>query len=272
MPTQPSQRASSVQSFKVMDVLERANALQAQGHRVLHCEVGQPSTGAPAAVAAAAVTALSSSPHNNLGYTDAFGLLSLRQKIAQHYADKYNLVDDDDIPSTNRLVVTTGSSGAFLLAFAACFDVNDCVAVAASGYPCYRNILQALGVTVCSLPLNAEFKVTTTELRAAVAQRATAGLPPLKGLILSSPSNPTGAMLRPDELRDLCEYCDAHSIQFLSDEIYHGISYGAVPEATALQYSDKVVVINSFSKYYSSASCHTNESVCLCACWEFCMI
>jgi len=255
MPTQPSQRASSVQSFKVMDVLERANALQAQCHRVLHCEVGQPSTGAPAAVAAAAVSALSS-PHNNMGYTDAFGLLSLRQTIAQHYADKYkNLTETKNIPSTNRLVVTTGSSGAFLLAFTACFDVNDCVAVAASGYPCYRNILQALGVTVCSLPLNAEFKVTATELRAAVEQRAIDGLPPLKGLILSSPSNPTGAMLRPDELRDLCEYCDAHSIQFLSDEIYHGISYGAVPEATALQYSDKVVVINSFSKYYSSASC-----------------
>ena len=133
-----SARAASVQSFKVMDVLERANALQAAGHRVLHCEVGQPGTGAPRIVAQAAREALSDEPAAVLGYTDAFGLLELREKIARHYA-RYYFRDDSDSDSlaipTRRIVVTTGSSGAFLLAFTACFDAGDVVAVASSGYP-----------------------------------------------------------------------------------------------------------------------------------------
>jgi len=261
-----SARAASVQSFKVMDVLERANALQAAGHRVLHCEVGQPGTGAPKAVAQAAREALSDEPAAVLGYTDAFGLLELREKIARHYARYYFRDDSDsdsclDIP-TRRIVVTTGSSGAFLLAFTACFDAGDVVAVASSGYPCYRNILQALGCVVCTIPLNADFKLTAVELRAEVERRRKerdqGGVnndttKPIKGLILSSPSNPTGAMLLPQELKALCELTDRLGIRFLSDEIYHGISYGAVREATALEYShNSAVVINSFSKYYSS--------------------
>lgn len=249
-----SQRAASVESFKVMDVLQRANQLQALGHRVLHCEVGQPETGAPAAVAQAAVAALSS-PNPRvavMGYTDAFGLLELREKISQHYCSSYPTETTETIP-TSRIVVTTGSSGAFLLAFTACFDAGDVVAIASSGYPCYRNILQALGCQLCNVPINAEFKLTAKELRAEIQRRAADAehLPPLKGLILSSPSNPTGAMLTPDELRELCELTDEHGIQFLSDEIYHGISYGT-KEATALQYSNNAIVINSFSKYYSS--------------------
>jgi aspartate/methionine/tyrosine aminotransferase len=263
-----SQRAASVESFKVMDVLQRANELQAAGHRVLHCEVGQPATGAPASVAQAAVDALSGNPTPNvMGYTDAFGLIELRQKIALHYSQYYgknksrsatgdNGKDDTagaviDIP-TSRIVVTTGSSGAFLLAFTACFDAGDVVAIASSGYPCYRNILQALGCQLCHVPVNTAFKLTAAELQAAILERTQLALPPMKGLILSSPSNPTGAMLTPDELRELCELTDLHGIQFLSDEIYHGISYG-MPEATALQYSKNALVINSFSKYYSSA-------------------
>ena len=242
-----SERAASVESFKVMDVLRRANQLQAEGHRVLHCEVGQPETGAPAAVAAAAVAALTST--RVMGYTDAFGLVELREKIAQHYTNYYNEYSGSLL--TNRIVVTTGSSGAFLLAFTSCFDAGDVVAIASSGYPCYRNILQALGCQLCNVPINAEFKLTAKELKAEIQRRQAEGLPPLKGLILSSPSNPTGAMLTPDELRELCELADEHNIQFLSDEIYHGISYG-MKEATALQYSNNVVVINSFSKYYSS--------------------
>ena len=248
MPGRTSARASSVQSFKVMDVLERANALQAAGHAVLHCEVGQPATGAPTVVAQAARDALSQS--HVMGYTDSFGLLELRTKIAEHYSRKYQLTDEELIP-TRRIVVTTGSSGAFLLAFTACFDVGDVVAVASSGYPCYRNILQALGCELCTISVNSKFKLTAIELDAEIVRRTQQGLRPIKGLILSSPSNPTGAMLLPDELQALCELTDQHDIQFLSDEIYHGISYGT-PEATALQYSKNVMVINSFSKYYSS--------------------
>jgi aspartate/methionine/tyrosine aminotransferase len=243
-----SARSASVESFKVMDVLQRANELQAAGHSVLHCEVGQPETGAPPAVTAAAIEALAATnPHQVLGYTDAFGLLALRQKIASHYTKYYNLAEPI---STSRIVVTTGSSGAFLLAFTACFDPGDVVAIASSGYPCYRNILSALGCQLATIRINDDFKLTATELKVAIAFRKAAGEKPIKGLILSSPSNPTGAMLSPEELKELCLVCDEHEIQFLSDEIYHGITYGK-KEATALEYSQNAIIINSFSKYYS---------------------
>ncbi|CAB9528126.1 Bifunctional aspartate aminotransferase and glutamate/aspartate-prephenate aminotransferase [Seminavis robusta] len=240
-----SQRSLSVESFKVMDVLRKANQLQAEGKHVLHCEVGQPETGAPKTVAQAAVAALTEP--QVMGYTDAFGLLPLREKIRNHYSKKYNL--QTEIP-TSRIVVTTGSSGAFLLAFTSCFDTGDIVAIASSGYPCYRNILSALGCHQANIPINQEFKLTAKELHNEIVRRKAANLKPINGLILSSPSNPTGAMLSPDELKDLCALCDEQGIQFLSDEIYHGISYGQT-EATALQYSQNALIINSFSKYYS---------------------
>ncbi len=242
-PPASSQRSAQVASFKVMDVLQRANELQAAGYDVLHCEVGQPETGAPHTVQQAAVEALQH-PHDNLGYTNAFGLSALRSKVAEHYLHKYQMN-----VSMERVVITTGSSGGFLLAFTACFDVGDVVAIASSGYPCYRNILQALGCELVHVPLNDDFQLTANELLAALEKT-----PKIKGLILSSPSNPTGAMLSPTQLQELCQACDQHQIQFLSDEIYHGISYGSQKEATAIQFSDKAVVLNSFSKYYSSTS------------------
>eukprot|EP00980_Cylindrotheca_fusiformis_P026265 scaffold15643_cov104-Cylindrotheca_fusiformis.AAC.1 len=228
-----------------MDVLRRANELQAQGHHVIHCEVGQPESGAPALVAAAAVEALTGK-RNVMGYTDAFGLLALRQKIAEHYQAKYkNFVDPKNI------VVTTGSSGAFLLAFTACFDTGDTIAIASSGYPCYRNILGAVGCEVVTVEINSGFKLTAKELKQAILSRQNNKEKPIKGLILSSPSNPTGSMLTPDELKGLCKLCDEEGIHFLSDEIYHGISYG-MEEATAISFSSNAIIINSFSKYYSS--------------------
>jgi aspartate/methionine/tyrosine aminotransferase len=230
-----------------MDVLKRANELQAEGHNVLHCEVGQPGTGAPKAVAAAAISALAEP--QVMGYTDAFGLLALREKISKYYQKKYG-ISAEQVPA-NRIVITTGSSGAFLLAFTGCFDADDYIAIASSGYPCYRNILSALGCKMASIPINEAFKLTAKELRKEVSRRKEAGEKPIKGLILSSPSNPTGAMLNPDELKELCGLCEAENIQFLSDEIYHGITYGT-EEATALQFSSKALIINSFSKYYSS--------------------
>ena len=244
--------------MKLNVVLRRANELQAQGHRVLHCEVGQPESGAPATVTQAAIDALSN-PNMVMGYTDSFGLLELRHKISQHYSNYYDN-DGRDAISVDRIVVTTGSSGAFLLAFTACFDAGDVVAIASSGYPCYRNILQALGCELCNVPINTEFKLTATELQKEIQRRQNENLKPIKGLILSSPSNPTGAMLTPCELQALCLVTDEYNIQFLSDEIYHGISYGN-NEATALQYSKNAIVINSFSKYYSSKYFHYNYSI-----------
>ena len=247
-----SQRARSVESFKVMDVLQRANELEAQGHKVIHCEVGQPESGAPSIVADAAVNALTGPPRQVMGYTNAFGLTPLREKIVQHYNNKYanqnNTLHNLDVPN---VVITTGSSGGFLLAFTACFDEGDVVAIASSGYPCYRNILSALNCELANIKVNDEFKLTSKELKQEIQSRKSNGHKAIKGLIMSSPSNPTGAMLTPLELKGLCEVCDEEGITFLSDEIYHGISYGK-EEATALSYSKNAIVINSFSKYYSS--------------------
>jgi len=243
-----SQRSQSVESFKVMDILQRANELQAEGNEVLHCEVGQPESGAPETVNAAAIAALAS-PTENLGYTDAMGLVQLRETIARHYLTRYDGVGESSV-DTSRIVVTTGSSGGFLLAFTAAFDTGDTIAIASSGYPCYRNILGALGCELANVDINDEFKLTAKELKREVDRRSEAGEKKMNGLILSSPSNPTGAMLSPEELKDLCKLCEDEGIQFISDEIYHGITYGA-EEATALTYTDKAIVINSFSKYYS---------------------
>jgi aspartate/methionine/tyrosine aminotransferase len=253
-----SVRAANIASFKVMDVLRRANELQDAGHHILHCEIGQPSTGAPQSVKQAAIKALQD-PTQIMGYTDAFGILPLREKIIQQYHTNYTFHDpavslnDDNIkiPTTAQVIITTGSSAGFLLAFYAAFDVDDVVAIASVGYPCYRNILETVGCTLVHVPVNDEFKLTAHELQQEIHRRNINHLPPIKGLILSSPSNPTGSMLSPIELQELCQLCDRHHIQFVSDEIYHGISYGK-PTVTALQYSKNVIVINSFSKYYSS--------------------
>lgn len=253
MPTRAAVASlrSDIASFKVMDVLQRANELESQGRKILHCEVGQPETGAPLPVAAAAAEALTTGPPRQvMGYTEAFGLPDLRNKIAQHYVKTYK---DIDAPKVSNIVVTTGSSGGFLLAFLSAFDVGDVVAVASSGYPCYRNILSALGCELVTIPINKKFKLTASQLMEEIQRRedGTNSKKPIKGLILSSPSNPTGAMLDEEELCAICQTCEEHGIQFISDEIYHGISYGTTKEATALMYSNKAIVINSFSKYYS---------------------
>uniref|UniRef100_A0A7S1U2I8 Aminotransferase class I/classII large domain-containing protein n=1 Tax=Phaeomonas parva TaxID=124430 RepID=A0A7S1U2I8_9STRA len=189
-PPAPSLR-SDVASFKVMDVVESAQALEAEGHRVYHLEVGQPSTGAPAAVKRAAARALDT---EKLGYTQSKGIPELREAIIKHYYEVGGIPEGSLDPE--RLVITTGSSGGFLLAFAACFDKDDHVAVGSTCYPCYRNILESMDCHPAIIQLNKEFKLTATQLRAEVERRKDAGLPPLKGVIQSSPSNPTGTRTR----------------------------------------------------------------------------
>ena len=214
-PILPSSR-SSIPSFIVMDVLRRAIELESEGKDICHMEVGQPSTGASKLVLAAAKQYLDDSI---LGYTNALGIDELRKKIAQHvYLEKYGT----EI-SPERIVITTGSSAGFMLLFLGCFDLGDHIAVASSTYPCYRNIMKATGLQSVSIPVNHEYKVTCVELKQEIARRKAANEPMLKGIILSSPSNPTGAMLTADELRGLCQLCDEHHILYLSDEIYHGI-------------------------------------------------
>ncbi len=226
----------SVPPFIVMDVLRAANERAAAGEDVLHLEVGQPGTPAPEAVLDDAKRALDG---DRIGYTDALGIPSLRARIARHYKQTYGVEVDAE-----RIMVTPGSSGAFLLGFLAAFDVGDRVALAAPGYPAYRNILAALGIEPVLLLCEAEHRFQPTpEHLDRVAGR-------LDGLIVASPSNPTGTMLARAELTVLAEACRERSIRLISDEIYHGITYGA-RAVSALELNDRAIIINSFSKYYS---------------------
>jgi aspartate/methionine/tyrosine aminotransferase len=229
-------RRGRVPPFIAMDVLRAANERAAAGHDVLHLEVGQPGTGAPSRVLEAARAALT---RETLGYTEALGIPSLREAIARHYRDFYRL---DVHPA--RVVVTTGSSGAFLLAFLAAFDEGDRIALAAPSYPAYRNILSAVGLVPVELPAGPGERYQAT---VPLLDRAPG---PIQGLIVASPANPTGTMLSPPELGALAAACAAKGIRLVSDEIYHGLTYG-MPTASALSFGDEAVVINSFSKYFS---------------------
>lgn len=225
-----------VPAFIAMDVLRAANERAASGHDVLHLEVGQPSTPPPPRVIEAAKQALD---REMIGYTDALGISSLRQALTRHYAAVYGLDLD---PA--RIVVTTGSSGGFVLAFLSAFDPGDRVALASPGYPAYRNILTALDLEPILIPAEAEHGFQPTP---DLLERVDG---PIDGLILASPSNPTGTMVHRDELAELVAYCAAREIRLISDEIYHGITFEE-PAASVLAFSDDAFVINSFSKYYS---------------------
>jgi aspartate/methionine/tyrosine aminotransferase len=238
-------RRSAVDPFIVMDVMRAAGdyARRAAAENlpdVVHLEVGQPSTPAPRLARAAAAAALEAGP---LGYTDALGLLELRQRIARHYADFYRCDLD-----WARIAVTTGSSGGFLLAFLAAFDPGDRVVLASPGYPCYRHILSVLGIEPVLIETQPETKFQPTP--ALLDKLAEIDGGKIDGLIVASPSNPVGAMVSPAELEALAKWCDAHGVRLISDEIYHGISYG-MPAATAASFSDHAIVVNSFSKYFS---------------------
>ncbi len=226
----------TIPPFIVMDVMRAANERAARGEDVLHLEVGQPGTPAPSGVLEAAASALRT---DRLGYTDAFGVVPLRQRIAAYYGEYYGI----DIDAA-RVVVTTGSSGGFVLAFLSAFDVGDRVALASPGYPAYRNILSALGVEVVDLPVGPETNFQPVpEVLEAIDGR-------LDGLIVTSPSNPTGTMIPRDGLGAIISWCAERHVRVISDEIYHGITYGERAE-TALAFTDDAVIVNSFSKYFS---------------------
>jgi len=225
-----------IDPFIVMEVMRDAAVLEQQGADVIHMEVGQPGTGASGAAIAAVTEAMSSGLP--LGYTVALGQENLRQRIAAHYANSYGLE-----VSIADIAITAGASGAFVLAFLAAFKQGDRVALASPGYPAYRNILVALGMEVVTIPCNDETGFQPTpEILDQVDN--------LAGLIVASPANPTGTMLSSNELKRLSEYCDNRSIRLISDEIYHGLTYGQ-ETATVWEFGQKSVVINSFSKYFS---------------------
>ncbi|HEU5474045.1 MAG TPA: aminotransferase class I/II-fold pyridoxal phosphate-dependent enzyme [Actinophytocola sp.] len=227
---------AAVPPFHVMDVLSAANARQRAHGDLVSLAAGQPSTGAPAPVRERAAAALAG---DALGYTEGLGIPELRAALAAHYERTYALeVDPHDV------VLTTGSSGGFLLAFLAAFDVGDRVALARPGYPAYRNILSALGVEVVELPCDASARFQPT---VAMLDELPA---PIDGLIVASPANPTGTVLESGELAAIAGWCAERGVQLISDEIYHGISYGTAT-SSAWQFSREAVVVNSFSKYFA---------------------
>jgi len=224
-----------------MDVIAAANAraaaLPAGAPGVIRMEVGQPGTAAPAGATEAAIAALRSGAP--LGYTEAFGNPSLRARIARHYADHYGLAVE-----ARRIAVTVGASGAFPLAFLAAFDRGDRVAMAAPFYPPYANILTSLGMEPVLLECGPEtrFQPTVAMLEALD--------PRPEGLVVASPCNPAGTMLTPGELQAIARWCHANGVRLISDEIYHGLSWGTVAESSAAAFSPSAIVVNSFSKYW----------------------
>jgi aspartate/methionine/tyrosine aminotransferase len=234
----PSKR-SDVEPFHAMDVLAEATRRRQAGHSVISLAVGQPSHPAPEAALQAARVALS---HGRIGYTDALGRLALKRALAEHYRCRHGLEIDP-----GRIAITTGSSAGFNLAFLTLFDPGDCVAIARPGYPAYRNILAALGLEVVEVPVAAETHFTLTPESLEAVQARTGKR--LKGVLLASPANPTGTVTDRLGLRALADYCSVKSIAFISDEIYHGLTFVG-EETSALEITDEAIVINSFSKYY----------------------
>src|SRR5947209_17413501 len=228
---------SDVPPFMVMDVMATAARIEASGVNVVHMEVGQPWARAPKPAIAAAHAALDGA---RIDYTSALGLPSLRERIARHCRETYGCVVDPE-----RIVITTGSSGAFILAFLTMFEPGDRVAVTVPGYPPYRHILTALGCEPVLIETSSETRHALTGEALLAAHRKA----PLKGVLVGSPANPTGTMMSRDALAGLISAAESNGIRFISDEIYHGLDY-AFPAVTAAELSPQALVINSFSKYF----------------------
>src|SRR5665213_3778985 len=228
---------SDVPPFMVMDVMAAAARIEASGGHVIHMEVGQPWAGAPKTSIAAAHAALDGL---RMDYTSALGIPSLRERIASHYYETYGCTVDP-----GRVVVTTGSSGAFILGILAMFEPGDRVAVTVPGYPPYRHILTALGCEPVLIETSSEYRHALTGEALLAAHRKA----PLKGVLVGSPANPTGTMMSREALTGLINAAESAGIRFTSDEIYHGLDYGFAA-VTAAELSPHALVINSFSKYF----------------------
>ena len=241
-PSQPAASGRSrVEPFHAMDVLATANRLVAEGEAINFLCVGQPGAPAPDTALAAARQALKS---GRFGYTDAGGIRPFRERVAAHYDEHYGVSAPPE-----RIFATTGSSAGFNLAFLAAFDAGDRVAIATPGYPAYRNIMRALEIVPVEIETDQASRWALTADHVREAHRRT----PLKGVLIASPANPSGTMMSGQAIREMVEVCEELGLWLISDEIYHGLTYPSatgVEEETALRFSDRVIVINSFSKYY----------------------
>jgi len=233
----PLAQARAIDPFIVMDVMSEANRREAGGEDVIHMEVGQPATPAPWAARERAQRALAD---ERLGYTEALGLPALRERIAGYMTERYGVRVGPE-----RVVVTAGSSAGFVLAFLALLEHGDTFGLPSPGYPCYRQILKALGLRPHLIETSGQgrWMPTAADIERLAADGAA-------GLLLASPNNPTGTMALGPRLADLAQACERQKLWLVSDEIYHGLEYDA-PAETALQHSEAAIVVNSFSKYFS---------------------
>lgn len=227
---------NSLRPFHVMEILAEAKALEGQGHEICHLEVGEPAM-PPAPEVIAATKAVLDAPQ---GYTHSKGFLELRKAICGYYAAQHDVSLDPE-----RVIVTTGSSAAFVLAFLGAYPPGSTIAVTRPGYPAYLNILEGLGLKPVEIALQAEngWRLSAAEIEAAYKEQ------PFDGLLFASPANPTGAVVDGAEMAAIVEVCRKLGVQFISDEIYHGLDYHA-PSVSALEFGGDAIVINSFSKYY----------------------
>ena len=236
LPRQPA-AGRAIDPFIVMDVMSEANRRETAGEDIIHMEVGQPATPAPRAARERAAQAMA---NENLGYTLSLGMSELRERIAAYLKARYCVN-----VGTQRIVVTAGSSAGFVLAFLAILDHGDGIGLPSPGYPCYRQILKALGFRPHLIETSEVGRwMPTVEDLDGLAREGAAGL------LLASPNNPTGTMARRPRLKELADRCSRHGLWLISDEIYHGLEYDVAAE-TALAYSNAAIVVNSFSKYFS---------------------
>lgn len=233
----PSRR-SNVAPFLAMDVLRQSTELERAGRSIVHMELGEPGAPVPQAVRAAAEAALRG---GRIGYGEALGDHVLRQRIAAHYGNKYGASVTPD-----RVIVTTGSSGGFVLALTAAFDPGARIAITAPGYPAYANILRTLGLEAVALQVGPETRFAPTVAALAAAHREK----PFQGALFMSPANPTGVLISEAELELICQFCEDAGVVLISDEIYHGLDY-ETPAQTALRFTSSAIIVNSFSKYYA---------------------
>ena len=225
---------SNVDPFIVMDVMESARKAEALGKKIIHMEVWQPGTAAPKIAKDYLTKEIT---NNNLGYTVTLGLPELRKRISKLYGEWYNL----DL-NPNRIIITTGSSGAFILSFASLFDVGDKVGIGSPGYPSYRQILKSQNLIPVDIQTDIQNKFHPIPIDIKINN--------LNGLLVASPANPTGSMLDKNSLENLINAAKENNVSFISDEIYHGIQYEHNP-TTAIEITNDCYVINSFSKYFS---------------------
>ena len=231
----PSKR-SAISPFLAMDVMAEANLMRADGHDIISLALGQPADPVPISVREVTQIAVAD---GRVGYTDAKGLAQLRHAISGHYAELYNAKI-----SPEQIIVTTGSSAGFTLAFTAAFDIGQTIAIARPGYPAYRNVISAMWLKTVEIPVNDRAGLITPEaLHVAMKDGS------IDGLLVASPANPTGTIMARDDFAALLDFCKTHKIRVISDEIYHRLNFTG-EDMTALEHDRDVIVINSFSKYY----------------------